>query len=311
MATNGTTAIDLVDVTPDVTTQRKIETISIFNRDAGSILVTVLFYDNATTRIWWQGYIPTGGALRYSPESQWQVTIEAAIVPNVEYGLWAKDVSLWKPTTATAGLWINTVGAGAGTFNNTLPTTTNQYTAHKRARYSNVVTTLNQVLGQRNTEAIFFRGNSTGQGGFYFFACCGFDTWTNGGRFFAGLHSATTVVSAEPSALNNTCGFCIDSGDAGAIFFLTRDGTTATKAPTGLTAVTNRGYCVEMFAAPAGANIFWRITDMVSGAVASGTAVATLPVNTTLLTAGVLASNAALTAANAIQLGVQRIYLEI
>jgi hypothetical protein len=33
--------------------------------------------------------------------------------------------------------------------------------------------------------------------------------WTNGGRFFAGMHTATTVISAEPSALNNTVGFVL------------------------------------------------------------------------------------------------------
>jgi hypothetical protein len=30
---------------------------------------------------------------------------------------------------------------------------------------------------------------------------------------FVGMHTATTVVSADPSALNNTVGFCIDAGD--------------------------------------------------------------------------------------------------
>jgi hypothetical protein len=38
----------------------------------------------------------------------------------------------------------------------------------KRGRYSNVVTTLNQVLGQRNIEAMYMRGSIAGQGGFSF-----------------------------------------------------------------------------------------------------------------------------------------------
>lgn len=58
----------------------------------------------------------------------------------------------------TAGVWNGkTVGAGAGTYSTALPTTTNLYTVCKRGRWANVVTTVNQVLGQRNTEAIFFR----------------------------------------------------------------------------------------------------------------------------------------------------------
>jgi hypothetical protein len=44
------------------------------------------------------------------------------------------------------------------------------------------------------------------------------------------MHTATTVVSADPSALNNTVGFCIDAGDLEQLV-LTR-GTAATKAAT-------------------------------------------------------------------------------
>lgn len=227
----------------------------------------------------------------------------------LQASFWQNNVAIWTPTTATNGLWLGTVGAGAGTHTATLPTTTNVYTSQRRSVYANAVTTTNQVLGQRNTEAMFFRGAAAGQGGFFFFARCGFSAWTNGGRFFAGMHSATTVVSADPSALNNTCGFCVDAADNGAISFLTR-GTAATKASTGLTITTNKGYDLFMFCAPNTSQITWRIVDIVAGTEASGTATATLPTNTTMLTTGVLASNAALTTASAVSLGVNRIYVE-
>jgi hypothetical protein len=228
----------------------------------------------------------------------------------LQAALWGNTTFLWTPTTAAAGLWTGTAGAGAGTYTTQLPTTggTN-YQATKRARYANVVTTTNQVLGQRNTEAMFFRGSAAGQGGFFFFARCGFDVWTNGGRFFAGMHSATTVVSADPSALNNTVGFCVDAADNGAISFLTR-GTAATKASTGLTITSNKGYDLYIFCAPNSSQYTWRIVDINTGTEASGTATLNLPTNTTLLTAGVLASNAALTPVTSIHLGVNRIYVE-
>lgn len=123
------------------------------------------------------------------------------------------------------------------------------------------------------------------------------------------MHSATTVVSADPSALNNTVGFCVDAADNGLIHFLTR-GTSATKASTGLTITSGKGYDVTIFCAPGSSQYTWRIVDLNTGTVASGTATLTLPTNTTKLTAGVLASNAALTTATAIQLGVNRIYIE-
>lgn len=228
---------------------------------------------------------------------------------SLQSAFWGNNITLWNNTNATAGLWIGTVGAGAGTFSQALPTVTNLYTSIKRARYTNVVTTLNQVLGQRNTESMFFRGSVAGQGGFFFFARMGFDVWTNGSRFFAGMHNNTTVVSANPSLLNNTVGFCIDDTDNGTISFLTR-GTAATKASTGFTAVTGKGYDIYIFCAPNSSQISWRIFDLNTGTEANGIATLNLPTNTTMLTAGVLASNAALTPVTSVQLGINKIYIE-
>ena len=227
--------------------------------------------------------------------------------------LMQNNIVLWTPTTATAGVWQGSVGAGAGTYTTALPTTTSTYTSMKRARWANVVTTTNQVLGQRNTEAMFYRSSVAGQGGFYFYARTGFDVWTNGGRFFAGLHTGTGVVTLDPSAAGNlnTVGFAVDAADNGAISFMTRDGSgTGTKAATGLTITSGKGYDVAFFAAPNSSQITWRITDLNTGTEASGTATATLPTTNTMLTAGALASNAALTTVTAIQLGVNRIYVE-
>ena len=234
---------------------------------------------------------------------------EYGVDMTLQNSFWDNNITKWALTTATAGVWEGTAGAGAGTYTTVLPTVTSLYTSIKRGVYSNVVTTLNQVLGQRNTEAMFFRGSVANQGGFFFYARFGFDTWTNGSRFFGGLHSGTTVISADPSALNNTIGFCIDVADLGVISFLTR-GTVATKASTGFTAVTGKGYDIYMFAAPNSSQVSWKIEDINAGTESSGIATLTLPTNTTMLTAGVLASNAALVPVNSVQLGINKIYLE-
>jgi hypothetical protein len=228
----------------------------------------------------------------------------------LQASLWQNNITWWNPSSVTAGVWVDTVGAGAGTYSFKLPTTTSIYTSMRRGAWANVVTTTNQVLGQRGTEAMFMRGSATGQGGFFFYARAGLDVWTNGGRFFAGMHTATTVISADPSALANTCGFMSDAADNGLIYFGTRDGATSNKTSTGFTIVTGKGYDLYMFAAPNGSSISWRIVDFNAGTEASGTTSTNLPVNTTLLTAGVLASNAALTPVTSINLGVNRIYIE-
>jgi len=227
----------------------------------------------------------------------------------LQASFWGNNITMWSSTNATAGLWIGTTGLGAGGFTNRLPTLTNLYTTMKRGSYASVATTLNQVLGQRNVDLMYFRGSAVNQGGFFFFTRCGMDTWTNGGRFFAGLATSSTVVSADPSALNNTVGFCIDAADNGAISFLTR-GTAATKAATGFSMATNAGFDLYMFCPPNGTDISWRIVNINTGAEASGTATLNLPTNTVMLNACVLASNAALTAATAVSVGLNRIYVE-
>ncbi|MBI1171556.1 DUF2793 domain-containing protein [bacterium] len=258
---------------------------------------------------------PAPGVLR-----QYSKSIAGRMVPKIkgpagldtpmQNAFWQNNITMWNPTGATAGVWLGTTGAGAGTYATGLPTTTSLYTGIKRGRWANVVTTTNQVLGQRNTEAMFMRGSVAGQGGFFFFARCGLDIWTNGGRFFGGMHGSTAVVTGEPSATNNVCGFAVDSGDNGAISFLTRDTTGATKAATGLTITSGKGYDLYMFCAPNDTKIGWRIVDFNAGVEVSGSATANLPVSTALLTAGVLASNAALTLVNSVQLGLNRIYVE-
>jgi hypothetical protein len=124
------------------------------------------------------------------------------------------------------------------------------------------------------------------------------------------MHTATTVITANPSLLANTVGFCVDSTDNGDISFLTRNATVATKAATGLTISSGKGYTFFIFCAPNSSQYSWEIVDINTGTKATGIATSTLPVNTTLMTAGFLASNAALTAASAVNVGCSRIYIE-
>ncbi|TRX34946.1 hypothetical protein FNW52_12455 [Flavobacterium sp. ZT3R18] len=238
-------------------------------------------------------------------------TIDDTGVNNIiQNSFFDTNICMWQNTNTNVGLWTGTVGANAGTFSLGLPTTTNVYTSMKRSRYANIVTTTNQVLGQRNTEAMYFRGGATGIGGFFFGARFGFDTWTNGSRFFGGMHTATTVITANPSLLANTIGFGVDDSDNGLISFISRDATTLTKVSTGLTIVNNKGYDVYMYAAPNASSVSWSIKDLNTGTEVTGTATTNLPVNTTMLTAGVLASNGALTPVTSTNLGINKIYIE-
>jgi hypothetical protein len=117
------------------------------------------------------------------------------------------------------------------------------------------------------------------------------------------MHTATTVVSADPSALNNTVGFCIDAGDLEQLV-LTRG--TAAKAATGLTMASAKGFDFYMFCPPNSTTVSWRIVEINTGAETSG--VATLPAATTLQQE--YWRNAAVAVVTSIQLGINRIYIE-
>lgn len=228
----------------------------------------------------------------------------------VQEALWNSSLVMWRYSNATAGVWTGSAaGSGNGTYSSPVLTTTSRYTMMRRGVYSNVVTTANQVIGQRNTESIWYRGDATTRGGFYACSAFGADTWTNGSRLFFGLHTGTTVVSADPSALNNTVGFAVDAADNGAISFLTR-GTSATKAPTGFTISSGKGYRACFHAAPNSTQIGWWIRDINTGSEASGIATTTLPATNTVMALGTLGSNAALTPVNSLQLGVAQMTIQ-
>lgn len=227
--------------------------------------------------------------------------------------LFGNNIVLWTPTTATAGFWQGTAGAGAGTYSTALPTITNNYTTVKRARWTNVITTTNQILGQRNTEAMFFRGSTGIQGGFFFFCRFGLDIYTQGSRLFVGMHTSTAVVSAEPNLSLNICGFGFNSTDS-AITFIHNDAVGVAvqeSIPTQPTLANNNGYDAYIFCAPNDTTIYFRLDDLNAGVTLIDSFVnSDLPVNTTMLAAGCLASNAALTPVSSIQIGLNRIYVE-
>jgi hypothetical protein len=229
----------------------------------------------------------------------------------MQAALWSKNVHMWTCTNSTAGTWLNSSGNSAGTFTAVTPTAgSTLYQTIRRSTYANVITTTNQVLGVNSQYLSFFRGSVAGQGGFFFYTRCGFDVWTNGGRFFAGMAlNNTTIVSNDPSSNNNTVGFCVDAADNGAISFLTR-GTTATKASTGYTITSNKGYELYIYCSPNSSQYTWMITDINAGTSATGTATLNLPTNTQTQQPTVLASNAALTPATSISLGIAKIYCE-
>lgn len=293
----------------DLTWNKTTNTLGLNGTDTGILLA------NITT----EPSTPSAGTGRLYSKSVAGRTVPKWKAPSgVDYGLqsslWQNNITQWTPSSATAGTWFGTISTttSAGTFTVAVPSTTNTYTSITRGRYANVVTTTNQILGVRQSvNPTIFLGNTAGRGGFFFFCRFGFDVWTNGGRMFIGLtaNTAGATVSADPSSNNNTIGFCIDAADNGAISFLAR-GTSATKTSTGYTVVSNRGYDVFMYAQPNSTTVNWRIIDLVAGTEASGSTSTNVPAVNTNMMVNAVAGNAALTTVTAIQLGLNKIYVE-
>jgi hypothetical protein len=109
-------------------------------------------------------------------------------------------------------------------------------------------------------------------------------------RAFAGMRASTAApTDVNPSTLTNICGMGYDAADAN-IQFLHNDGTgTATKIDLGAAfakpnADRSAVYEIAMFAPPGTTQVLsYEVTNLVSGAVASGTVTTDLPSTTTLL----------------------------
>ena len=243
----------------------------------------------------------------------------------VQAALWGNNVVLYLPNTGTtAGLNLGCPWAVTTTVAHPAPTA-GIWNQVKRTTSTNVVTTQNQTLGVSaivSTAAQFWRGNSAGLGGFFFFARFAIETLTaaspNATRLFVGLQSGTTSILASDTIPAISCiGLWHDTTDgAGVINLLTKDGTTSTKnALTGAPTTpyqTGQAYDFYLFAKPNDSVIYYRLDNFNTGATLVDSSVSTtLPANTTFMGPVVGMSNGtANTTAATVGIGVNRVYVE-
>lgn len=239
--------------------------------------------------------------------------------------LYGNNVVMYLPNTGTtAGLNLGAPWAVGTTIAHPAPTA-GAYTQIKRTTSTNVITTTNQVLGVSSIVATapqFWRGNSSGLGGFFFFARFGIETLTaaspNATRLFVGLQSGATSVLASDTIPAISCiGLWHDTTDgANVINLLTKDGATATKntlnGSPSTPYSTGQGYDFYMFAKPNDSVIYYRLDNLNTGAILSeGSISTTIPAATTFMGPVVGMSNGtANIVASTVGIGVNRIYIE-
>jgi len=230
----------------------------------------------------------------------------------VQPALFGNNVVFWMPG-ATSGVLNGSVGTAIAAGVATAPTTTNRYTSLRRSVFT-VGTGIN-LMNSYRTDAMFFRGSTSGMGGFFFFCRFGFTTWTASNRLFVGLCVDTTaLLTADPSSKLNLIGFGVDTGDT-AITFMYNDGAgTATKDPiTGQPALaSSNAYDVYMFCKPNDTTVYYRIDYITEGStIQEGSATSNLPVNTTMLIGTcAIGSGATNAGAGVAAIGLNRMYIE-
>lgn len=228
-------------------------------------------------------------------------------------------INIWTPSLTATGNGVGTTWvAGTGTFLSVVPTAGTS-TQLRRSRFTNVVTTTNQILGITNSTAAsipsFWRGNTPGNGGFFFqtrFTTELVPAATI--RLFVGLTSLTTGVTAADTTTGDAAGLChVTTDNITTMSFMTRDNTTTTYATfTVPTIASGNAYDFTMYAKPNDTVIYYRLVDLLTGnTLVDSSTSTTLPRNTIFMGPQVQMSNGtANTVVTTTAIGINKIYIE-
>lgn len=214
------------------------------------------------------------------------------IIHGFQPGLFHNNIELVLPNTST------TVPIAYGN----IPTARNSGTAAAQSTPSpastNLLTSLNRInfgtgstatgtAGLQGGRATVWRGNAAGLGGFLFSARIALETVSGTYGFMVGLSALNAALASEPSVQNNTLAFGFDSTDAN-WQFISRDGTTTTKANSGVAYTVNDVVDVYIYCKPNDTHVYCSAFKV--NGQNSGTAIftdqditANLPSNTTFL----------------------------
>jgi hypothetical protein len=163
----------------------------------------------------------------------------------------------------------------------------------KHRRVESLVTTaaVNAIASVRAPAALWWRGNAAGLGGFNLNMRWGPATGAINAsqRAFAGFDAVTTApTDFQPSNILNIIGMGWDSADNN-VQIMSNDGLgAATKIDLGanfVVPVADRGafYDLQLLALPNASNVFYKVTNLLTGAIALGVITTDLPSSTTFL----------------------------
>lgn len=192
---------------------------------------------------------------RWTPRWIGPSGVDTAVQP----ALWGNTVVMWLPGTGTtASIAFGVSWTVSATQAHPAIADTNVMTSIKRATYT-TTTTAGNASGVRSTAAVAIRNR-----GFFYAARGGILTYQSAMQIFFGLNSASTVISGDPDAVNNSCGFGKLTG--GSVWrYWTRDGSTTNGTDTSENTAAGGStdvYDFFMFCKPSGSGITFRMVDL-------------------------------------------------
>jgi len=212
---------------------------------------------------------------------------------RVQSNISENGFSMYLPNNGTTvGLNYGMAWTSGGTVSHPTPSSTSPAIVNqqKRTRWANVVTTTNQVLGLRTAtaEKRYWRGNAAGLGGFKFHARFSIGLWPAATvRLFVGLNDSNAGWVISDTLTGNGCGFWHDTTEAATVLnFVTRDGTTATKAAITLATALAAGQAFDcwIWSATNGGVIGYALQELNTGTILVDTTTSTtIPLTTAFL----------------------------
>lgn len=169
--------------------------------------------------------------------------------------------------------------------------TTNIFTLTPRIGYVSTTATTNSVAGVRNNITQTFLGDGSGKGGFYWSLTGGISSASTiaGLRGFAGFlgNANSFTSSSDPSSLTNIFGFAFDAGETQWSFIHNDGSDTAAKIAlnggTGLptNTISTDLYEFRIWSVANSQVVNYRIRNLSTGVIASGSVSTDLPTGTT------------------------------
>lgn len=239
--------------------------------------------------------------------SGWDTPLQAHFIHNSVYQMLAVGGGSAVPIA------IRMVSANTVAFTTRTQSSANTFMSQSRYGHTTGGTAGTLISWRNNVVPPFWRGNAAGLGGFYAVARWGLASKAANGTAFIGFTSsnaaftvANSTVGVLLSAQTNYIGFGWNTGSAN-VCALSANSTAANTidlAGFDCTTGNTNWYESVIFAAPNGANVYYQLTNLTTGALVTGQYNQTnLPTTTTFLTWHFWASNANTAAAQIMDWG--------